>query len=112
MKMFSMTMNHLTTNIMICFEHEIITDLEIWIITVGRDLDLKKDFKFSKDKYTRKWQETTFAKLQLMGCDEGIIWRAINGKYDIDRGGQRLLRRHLTVVGQRYLLNNIWNLIK
>jgi hypothetical protein len=97
---------------MIYFEHEIITDSEIWIITVGRDLDLKKDFKLSKDKYTRKWQENTLAKLKLIGCDEGIIWRAINGKYDIDRGGQRLLRRHLTVVGQMYLLDKIWNLIK
>ena len=96
----------------IIFEHEIIPESEVRIIIAGRDLDLKKDFKFSKDKYTRKWQETTFAKLKLMGCDEGIIWRAINGKYDIDRGGHRLLRRHLTVVGQIYLLDKIWNLIK
>jgi hypothetical protein len=97
---------------MIYFEHEIITDSEIWIIITGRDLDLKKDFKFSKDEYTRTWQMNTFNILKLMGCDEGIIWRAINGKYDIDHGGQRLLRRHLAVVGQMYLFTRIWNLIK
>lgn len=97
---------------MIYFEHEIITEEEIWTITVGRDLDLKKDFKFSKDAYTRTWQMNTFNILKLIGCDEGIAWRAINGKYDINRGGQRLLRRHLTVVGQMYLFTRIWNLIK
>ena len=96
----------------IIFEHEIIPEAEVRIIITGRDLDLKKDFKFSKDSYTRTWQMNTFNILKLMGCDEGIIWRAINGRYDIDRGGQRLLRRHLTVVGQMYLLNKIWNLIK
>ena len=96
----------------IIFEREIIPEAEVRIIITGRDLDLKKDFKFSKDAYTRTWQMNTFNTLKLMGCDEGIIWRAINGRYDIDRGGQRLLRRHLTVVGQMYLLNKIWNLIK
>ena len=97
---------------MIYFEPEIIPEAEVRIIITGRDLDLKKDFKFSKDMYTRTWQMNTFNILKLMGCDEGIIWRAINGKYDIDRGGQRLLRRHLTVVGQMYLFNTIWELIK
>lgn len=97
---------------MIYFEHEIISEVEVRVIITGRDLDLKKDFKFSKDAYTRTWQMNTYNSLKLMGCDEGIIWRAINGRYDIDRGGQRLLRRHLTIVGQMYLLNKIWNLIK
>lgn len=96
----------------IIFEHEIIPESEVRIIITGRDLDLKKDFKFSKDAYTRTWQMNTFNILKLMGVDEGIIWRAINGRYDIDCGGQRLLRRHLTVVGQMYLFTRIWNLIK
>lgn len=96
----------------VIFEHEIIPETEVRVIVTGRDLDLKKDFKFSKDSYTRTWQMNTFNILKLMGCDEGVIWRAINGRYDIDRGGQRLLRRHLTIVGQMYLFNKIWNLIK
>ena len=47
-----------------------------------------------------------------MYCDEGIIWRAIKGRYDIDRGGKRLLRRHLAIVGQLSILDKIWNIIK
>ena len=93
-------------------DREIICASEVWMIRTGRDLDLKKDLVFSKDPYQKDWEMRTYATLKRMYCDEGIIWRAIKGRYDIDRGGRRLLRRHLAIVGQLNLLEKIWNIIK
>lgn len=97
---------------MIVFEREIIGDQEIIMIKSGRDLDLKKDLKLSKDIVIREWQEKTLVSLKRMGCDLCIAYRAINMRYDLDRGGARLLRRHLTITDQMYLYEKIWNLLK
>lgn len=97
---------------MIYFDGEIISSEEARVIITGRDLSLKKDLVFSKSQYVRDWQMKTFNTLTLMCVDEGIRWRAINGRYDIDRGGARLLRRHLTIVGQIDKFDKIWKLLK
>ena len=96
---------------MIYFEGEIISSEEARVIITGRDLSLKKDLVFSKSPYIRDWQINTFNTLTRMGVDEGIRWRAINGRYDIDRGAH-LLRRHLTIVGQIDKFDKIWKLLK
>ena len=96
----------------IILDQEIIPAEEVRIILTGRDLDLKKDLTFSKDPYQKDWELKTYATLKHMYCEEGIIWRAIKGRYDIDRGGRRLLRRHLAMVQQLNLLEKIWNIIK
>lgn len=97
---------------MIYFDGEIISSEEARVIITGRDLSLKKDLVFSKSQYIRDWQINTFKTLTRMCVDEGIRWRAIKGRYDIDRGGRRLLRRHLAIVQQLSLLEKIWNIIK
>lgn len=96
----------------IVFEREIISVREIITIKTGRDIDIKTGLKFSKDPYTKAWEINAYKQLKEMGCDEGIIWRAIKGRYDLERGGQRLLRRHLAIVDQTRLLQKIWNIIK
>jgi hypothetical protein len=96
----------------IILDREIIPVEEVRIILTGRDLDLKKDLKLSKDPYQKDWEQRTYVSLKRMYVDEGIIWRAIKGRYDIDRGGRRLLRRHLAIVQQLSLLDKIWNIIK
>ena len=93
-------------------DREIICASEVWRIRTGRDLDLKKDLEFSKDPYNMEWEQRTYITLKRMYVDEGIIWRAIKGHYDIDRGGARLLRRHLTIVGQIDKFDKIWKLLK
>lgn len=93
-------------------DREIICASEVWMIRTGRDLDLKKDLEFSKDPYNMEWEQRTYITLKRMYVDEGIIWRAIKGRYDIDRGGARLLRRHLTIVGQIDKFDKIWKLLK
>lgn len=96
----------------IILDKEIIPASEVRIILTGRDLDLKKDLEFSKDPYDMEWEQRTYITLKRMYVEEGIIWRAIKGRYYVDRGGKRLLRRHLAIVGQLNLLEKIWNLIK
>lgn len=96
----------------IIFEHEIISVREIVAIKTGMDIDLKTGLNFSTDPYTKAWEINTYKQLKEVGCDEGIIWRAIKGRYDLEKGGQRLLRRHLAIVNQEHLLRIIWNLIK
>ena len=93
-------------------DKEIITASEVLMIRTGRDLDLKKDLVFSKDPYKMEWEQRTYITLKRMYADEGIIWRSLKGRYDIDRGGKRLLKRHLAIVGQLNLLEKIWNIIK
>lgn len=93
-------------------DREIICASEVWRIRTGRDLDLKKDLEFSKDPYNMEWEQRTYITLKRMYVDEGIIWRAIKGRYDIDRGGARLLRRHLAIVGQIDKFDKIWKLLK
>ena len=93
-------------------DREIICASEVWRIRTGRDLDLKKDLEFSKDPYIMEWEQKIYITLKRMYVDKGIIWRAIKGRYDVGRGGKRLLRRHLAIVGQPNLLDNIWNIIK
>lgn len=93
-------------------DREIICASEVWMIRTGRDLDLKKDLVFSKDPYKMEWEQRTYLTLKRMYVEEGIVWRTIKGRYDIDRGGKRLLKRHLAIVGQLNLLEKIWNIIK
>ena len=96
----------------IILDKEIIPASEVRIISTGRDLDLKKDLEFSKDPYISEWEQKIYITLKRMYVDEGIIWRAIKGRYDIDRGGARLLRRHLAIVGQIDKFDKIWKLLK
>ena len=91
-------------------DREIICASEVWMIRTGRDLGLK-DLEFSKDLYIMEWEQKIYITLKRMYVDEGIIWRAIKGRYDVGRGGKRLLRRHLAIVGQPNLLDKIWRII-